>query len=111
MVRSSKADKRDGNVGVFVNVKPLPGDKFKRVVGRGFFGGKTVRRVLVKATERGAKNPFDPYYWKFLEFGTKKMAKRPFLAEGAKKLGDALTVFEKSISKWMNSIDKGGAIK
>lgn len=27
----------------------------------------------------GARNPFDPFYWKFLEFGTKKMAAREFM--------------------------------
>lgn len=27
----------------------------------------------------GAKNPNDPYYWRFVEFGTSKMAAKPFL--------------------------------
>lgn len=89
-VRTSKMDRRAGNVGVFVNVKPIKGG--------------------------GAKNPRDPYYWRWLEFGWKtkkgrKIAGKEFLQSGAKKLGDALTVFETSISKWMNGIDKGGAIK
>ena len=42
-VRTSKADRRAGDVGVFVNVKPLKGG--------------------------GAKNPNDPYYWRWQEFG------------------------------------------
>jgi HK97 gp10 family phage protein len=28
---------------------------------------------------RGADNPNDPFYWRFLEFGTSKMTARPFL--------------------------------
>jgi HK97 gp10 family phage protein len=28
---------------------------------------------------RGADNPNDPFYWRFLEFGTSKMSARPFL--------------------------------
>ncbi|HXF67675.1 MAG TPA: HK97-gp10 family putative phage morphogenesis protein [Burkholderiales bacterium] len=27
----------------------------------------------------GAQNPLDPFYWRWLEFGTSKMAARPFL--------------------------------
>mgnify|MGYP000561918945 CR=1 FL=1 len=42
-------------MGVFVNVKPA------------------------KSANRGARNPNDPFYWSFLEFGTSKMAARPFM--------------------------------
>jgi HK97 gp10 family phage protein len=42
-VRTSKLSTRRGDVGVFVNVKPLKGG--------------------------GAKNPNDPYYWRWVEFG------------------------------------------
>ena len=45
-VRTSKLARRAGNVGVFVNVRPA------------------------KRGARGAKNPKDPFYWKFIEFGT-----------------------------------------
>ncbi len=68
-VRTSKIARRSGDVGVFVNVRPA------------------------KRGQRGAKNPADPYYWRWLEFGTKNAAPRPFLQEGAKKLGEALQVF------------------
>jgi hypothetical protein len=44
-VRTSKRDRKAGDVGVFVNVRPAPG------------------------AERGAKKPTDPYYWQWLEFG------------------------------------------
>lgn len=86
-VRVSKMDRRAGNVGVFVNVKPA------------------------KARNRGAKNPNDPFYWRWLEFGTKKMQARPFLQKGAEKLGSALTAFEANIAKWMQKIDNGAQVQ
>lgn len=49
-VRTSKINTREGNVGVFVNVRPL------RNSG---------------ANGPGAKNPKDPYYWRWQEFGWK----------------------------------------
>ena len=64
-VRTSKADRRAGDVGVFVNVRPA------------------------KAGQRGAKNPNDPFYWRFLEFGTKKMPARPFLQRATSALPKA----------------------
>jgi Bacteriophage HK97-gp10, putative tail-component len=46
-VRTSKRDRKAGDVGVFVNVRPAP------------------------SAQRGAKSPKDPYYWQWLEFGRK----------------------------------------
>lgn len=68
-VRTSKAARRAGDVGVFVNVRPA-------------------RKGL-----RGARSRNDPFYWRFLEFGTVKMAARPFLQPAAAKLSQALAVF------------------
>ena len=110
-VRTSKMDRRAGNVGVFVNVKPLPGNKWKSVTTSSMFGAKTRRFSLVKKSQRGAQNPNDPYYWRWLEFGTKKMAARSFLESGAKRLGDALKVFETQVASWINKVDNGGPIK
>lgn len=45
VVRTSKVARRRGDVGVFVNVRPA------------------------KAVRRGGKNPGDPFYWRWLEFG------------------------------------------
>lgn len=50
-VRTSKTAKRRGDVGVFVNVRPLT--KAQRI------GGKW----------RGKVDPRDPFYWRWLEFG------------------------------------------
>jgi HK97 gp10 family phage protein len=85
-VRTSKADRRAGDVGVFVNVRPA------------------------KAGQRGAKNPNDPFYWRFLEFGTKKMPARPFLQRATSALPKALTIFQERIAKWIQETDRSGQV-
>lgn len=86
-VRTSKTARRAGDVGVFVNVRPA------------------------KRGQRGAKNPNDPFYWRFLEFGTKKMAARPFLQAGARKLADALEAFKRVIRPQIDKMNrKGGTL-
>lgn len=50
-VRNSKASRAEGNVGVFVNVRPA------------------------KGANRGWKNPNDPFYWRFVHFGHKIVAR------------------------------------
>lgn len=109
-VRTSKADRRAGDVGVFVNVVPLKGNTYKTVTTKSFFGGNVKRRVLVKKSERGAKNPNDPFYWRFLEFGTKKMQARPFLQRATSALPKALAIFEARIAKWINETDRSGQV-
>jgi hypothetical protein len=92
-VRTSKAARRQGNVGVFVNVRPA------------------------KGTARGAKSPRDPFYWRWIDKGwnpagadrtaagkreRRKLAqsggakRKPgvfFMRGAATKLDDALKVF------------------
>ena len=85
-VRTSKADRRAGDVGVFVNVRPA------------------------KSGQRGAKNPNDPFYWRFLEFGTKKMPARPFLQRATSALPKALAIFQERIAKWINETDRSGQV-
>jgi HK97 gp10 family phage protein len=65
-VRTSRIARRAGDVGVFVNVRPL------------------------KRNQRSAKNPADPFYWRFMEFGTKHIQPRAFLQPAAARLQDAL---------------------
>lgn len=55
-VRTSKLARQAGNVGVFVNVRPAKGAVFRN-------------GIQVRAKQRGAKSPNDPYYWSFLNFG------------------------------------------
>jgi HK97 gp10 family phage protein len=104
-VRTSKRDRREGNVGVFVNVKPA---------GSG---------------ARGAKSKDDPFYWRWLEFGwtpatkgvskkqrrsenragvAKKIAGRKFLSNAAGKLGAALQVFEQQVGRWIDKVNVSG---
>jgi len=111
-VRTSKADRRAGDVGVFVNVKPLKGG--------------------------GAKNPNDPYYWRWQEFGwtpatgprkgaagksarkerrarrksgaAHKIAGRGFMQAGADRLHAALDIFEERVAKWLNETNRSGQV-
>lgn len=54
-VRTSKQARAEGNVGVFVNVRPLT--------------GKQITTFKAAAGRKGAANPSDPFYWRWLEFG------------------------------------------
>ena len=54
-VRTSKQARAEGNVGVFVNVRPLT--------------GKQITTFKAGAGRKGAANPNDPFYWRWLEFG------------------------------------------
>lgn len=84
-VRTSKLSTRRGDVGVFVNVKPLKGG--------------------------GAKNPNDPYYWRFVEFGTRRSGEKTFLrAAAARKSGEALRRFEQSIGPQLKRLNVKGAV-
>lgn len=65
-VRSSRRDNgRQGVIGVYLNVRPLSGaqrEQFKKQSGK-----------------QARANPNDPFYWRFLEFGTRRMRPRRFL--------------------------------
>ena len=79
-VRASKFARQAGNEGVFINVRPLRGSR---------------QKTLGKA---GAKNPNDPFYWRFQEFGTVKMKARPFLSPSAESKGnEAIKTFMDSV--------------
>lgn len=83
-VRTSRLARRRGNVGVFVNVRPA------------------------KAGQRGAKSPIDPYYWRWLNFGTKFMRPFGFLEKGADQLGAALEVFKAKIGPQIEKLNRKG---
>jgi hypothetical protein len=101
-VRTSKNARLEGNVGVFVNVKPAKGGK------------------------RGAKSPNDPFYSRWLQWGwnpatrgESKRARRKlnkqggakrkpgaqFLEAGAAKLQQALDVFVRKIGPAIQKLD------
>ena len=91
VVRTSKTARKSGDLGVYIGVRPLRGAR-TRTLGAS-----------------GPKNPNDPFYWRYLEFGTKKMAKRPFLAVGARKLEQAAAVFMREATSAINQINTGAA--
>ena len=107
-VRTSKRDRSNGDVGVFVNVKP---------------------------NNKGAKSPDDPYYWRWLEFGynaatgkrgkSGKYARRQlnksgapktirgigFLKASAGKFGAALEIIERSMATWFDKTNTSGKVQ
>lgn len=89
VVRPSKFARKAGDIGVYVSVRPLRGARTK------------------KLGAAGATNPNDPFYWRFLEFGTRKMRKRPFLAVGAAKLEQAADVFMREAAAAINQLNAG----
>ena len=91
-IRKSSVDRRQGNIGVFVNVRPT------------------------KKENRGAQSRLDPFYWKFINYGwspgnRKKTTKRKkartvraplysirgkkFMQSGAPKLSESLQIIER----------------
>ena len=41
--------------------------------------GKAVYHVFISSKVRGGKKKWPPFYWRYLEFGTVKMAAKPFM--------------------------------
>lgn len=82
-LRTSKNDRQEGNVGVFVNVKPATG------------------------ANRGALNPKDPYYWRWQNFGSKHNKRTDFLIKGATGLsnGTVLAAVEKKLAPDINALN------
>lgn len=85
----TKASKRfrgqNGEIGVYISVA-----KRKRL------GGKA-----------GARNPFDPFYWRFLEFGTKKMSARPFLKPAFEaNTHNAIQIFQARLKTRIDAANK-----
>ena len=92
-VRNSKFARQAGDEGVFVGVKPLRGKADTRRYGKA-----------------SAKNPNDPYYWHFVEFGTKKMRAKPFLGPAAKSKGEeAIRMFLRESLPQIEKLNRKGA--
>lgn len=109
VVRTSKTARQAGDVGVFVNVRPAKGAKFKTVKGK-VLGLKVRNRVQTRGSMRGARSPVDPFYWRFLEFGTAKMRSRSFLQPAARKLSAALPVIQSELARWISKTNSSGRV-
>jgi hypothetical protein len=109
-IRNSKTARTRGAVGVFVNVKPLPGAKYKTVRrSGGLLRGPSKQRVLVKASQRSARNPLDPFYWRFIEFGWKHHPQGyEFLQRSAARLPEAVPIFEKELAPFIERLAHNG---
>lgn len=111
-VRTSKVARSEGNVGVFVNVRPARGAVFRTETVRSrLLGVKVKRRTLKRESQRGARSRNDPFYWRFLEFGTQKMGKREFLQPAADKLPEALKKFTDEVNRWVEKVNQRGDLK
>ncbi len=104
-VRTSKVARRAGDVGIFVNIKPAAGAKFKTTTYR-LAGLVTRTRRKTADSQRGAKSPNDPFYWRFVEFGTKTAKAAKFLQKGAAQLPAALQVFLSKIGPAIQKLNK-----
>lgn len=80
-MRGSKDARQEGNVGVFVNVKPA------------------------KGADRGAYNPKDPFYWRWVNFGSKHNKRSDFLTKGAAGLNNG-AVLARIEEKLVPAIEK-----
>lgn len=107
VVRTSRESRRNGNLGVFINVKPAEKNKYSTSVTR--IGRVKIKtRRLVKKGTAGAKSRLDPFYWRFVEFGTRKMAAQPFIQPAAEHLDEALLVFVKEAVSTIEAMNKTG---
>ena len=70
MIRATSGVRRGTEATAFVSVRRLSKAAISRFK-------KSLRAAGARV--KGANNPNDPFYWRFLEFGTSKMAARPFL--------------------------------
>ncbi len=133
-VRTSKRDRLAGDVGVFVNVRPIRGSKVKRIKGY-TRNGRLITAGYSAISGSGASNPDDPFYWKFLEFGWNpasnltggargklgKLKRRQmnkniddkirggfrFLEAGSKRLSEALAIFSAKLRPAIDKLNKG----
>jgi HK97 gp10 family phage protein len=72
-VRSSRLARRRGDLGVYVTVRRLTGKQITAGKAAGYAVGR---------------NPRDPFYFRFLETGTQKMAARSFIGPALQAKGE-----------------------
>lgn len=84
-VRQSKASRRRGDLGVFVNIKPA------------------------KRGQRGAYSPTDPFYWRWLEFGARGRPGAGMLQKAAAKASQAVMRFGMVLGPAVQRLNRKGA--
>lgn len=104
-VRTSRLARARGDVGVFVNVRPAKGARYATRATT-VLGATIKTRRQVRASQRGAKSPLDPYYWRFLNFGTRRNRAYGFLQTGAARLNEALQVFIRAIGPQIEKLNR-----
>ncbi|HKX44622.1 MAG TPA: HK97 gp10 family phage protein, partial [Burkholderiaceae bacterium] len=96
-IRNSKDTNRTGDVGVFVNIRPLQKGAvatFKATTGR-----------------RSADNPDDPYYWRWVHFATKRNHHPvPFLTRAAEAVlaTASLSAITESLTRYFQRLNQRG---
>lgn len=72
------------------------------------YGASEAYLVLVRKKRGKAKNTADdPFYWRFLEFGTARMAARPFLRPAFESMKqESLDAFKRSLTAGVQRIVK-----
>lgn len=94
-IRNSKEARRQGDEAVYVGVKPLTR---RGGYSKGKFG------------KAGKYNPDDPFYWWWLEFGTRRMRARPFLKPAADQQGaTAVGIFMREVVPQIEKLNERAA--
>lgn len=92
-IRASRDVNQTGDVGVFVNIKPL---------------SKGAIRTFKEATgRRSSQNPDDNFYWKFVHFATRTNKNpRPFLTRAGQLLnGTSLPIIISYLQKYFATLN------
>ncbi len=106
----SRSFRRTGGDIVSYRVGILGGAKSPPKRKRARRGSDPTLAELGEVAGKGKANPGgDTFYWRFLEFGTKKMGKHPFMAQALESNQQAATdEFIASLNRWL---DKQGVEK
>ena len=85
VVRTSKAARRKGDLGVYVNVRPAKGG------------------------QRGKYSPTDPFYWRWLEFGARGKPGVQMLQRAVSRASEAVSKFGQVLGPQIERLNKKGA--
>lgn len=102
ILKNPDSRRRPGALRANVRARPVrdPEHSATVIVGVRKLSVKQVAAFKKKTGRKGSDNPSDPFYWRFLEFGTARMPARPFLrpAFEVKKI-EAVDVIRSAIAE------------